>query len=136
MSLPAYQQRVLDTIENTLKRREPRLASMFAMFTRLNTNEAIPRTELLEAVPWWAWRRPRQGGRRTPRSARRPATAMRAALLVPVMIMAVVSAVILGMAASQDPCVPATGPHGPVVIQSNPKSCPSGSGFGSFGHGP
>jgi len=135
MSLPAYQQRVLDTIENTLKRREPRLASMFAMFTRVHTNEAIPRTERLEAVPWWAWRRLRHGGRRIPRSARRPASAVRAALLVPVMIMAVVSAMVLGMAASQDPCMPTTGPHGPVVIQSHPKSCPSGSGIASYGHG-
>jgi predicted component of type VI protein secretion system len=39
MSLPAHQQRVLDTIESALQRREPRLASMF---TRLNTNEGAP----------------------------------------------------------------------------------------------
>jgi hypothetical protein len=55
--LAACQQRVLSTIESALQRREPRLASMFAMFTRLNANEGAPRTERLNPAAWWAWHR-------------------------------------------------------------------------------
>jgi hypothetical protein len=44
MSLPARQQRVLDGIAEALRRTEPRLASMFAIFTRLSKDEP---------PPWW-----------------------------------------------------------------------------------
>ncbi len=47
MSLPVGQQRVLDDIEDALKASEPRLASMYAMFTRLTKNEMRPRREEL-----------------------------------------------------------------------------------------
>jgi hypothetical protein len=42
MSLPAGQQRILDAIEDALRASEPLLASMFAIFDRLSTNEAWP----------------------------------------------------------------------------------------------
>lgn len=45
MSLPARQQRVLDRIEQTLVADEPRLGSLFAIFTRLTCHEAIPGNE-------------------------------------------------------------------------------------------
>lgn len=47
MSLPASQQRILDGIADALRISEPRLASMFAMFTRLTKNEAAPWREQL-----------------------------------------------------------------------------------------
>jgi hypothetical protein len=47
MSLPASQQRVLDEIGNGLRASEPRLAGMFAIFTRLNLGEPPPRREEL-----------------------------------------------------------------------------------------
>jgi hypothetical protein len=45
MSLPAGQQRALERIEQTLTAEDPRLGSLFAVFTRLTRNEALPRTE-------------------------------------------------------------------------------------------
>jgi hypothetical protein len=47
VSLPACQQRVLDGIERGLQTCEPRLASMFAIFTRLTRDEAVPQRESL-----------------------------------------------------------------------------------------
>lgn len=49
MSLPAGQQRVLDGIAEALGLNEPRLASMFAIFTRLAKDEPPPRREQLTA---------------------------------------------------------------------------------------
>jgi len=127
MSLPACQQRVLDRIESALQRREPRLTAMFAMFTRLNTNERIPRIEHLEASPWWAWHR-----REHLRHLGRPA-ALRAMLLIPLAAMLVVAAMFASMSASPPSCVPADGPHGPVATPSHTKSCPPVYGFRTFG---
>lgn len=45
MSLPARQQRALERIDQTLATEDPRLGSLFAVFTRLSRNEALPRTE-------------------------------------------------------------------------------------------
>jgi hypothetical protein len=47
MSLPAGQQEILDGIAETLKASEPRLASMFAIFGRLFTNDGPPLRERL-----------------------------------------------------------------------------------------
>jgi hypothetical protein len=47
VSLPAGQQQVLDRIETDLEGCEPRLRSMFAIFTRLTRDEGAPRTESL-----------------------------------------------------------------------------------------
>ena len=41
MSLPAWQQRVLDRMEGALQASEPHLASMFAIFARLNAGEPV-----------------------------------------------------------------------------------------------
>jgi hypothetical protein len=76
MSLPAGQQRVLDGIAEVLRTNEPRLASMFAIFTRLSKDEPRPRREQLTprgplASLAAAWRRPPRwdisGGRGTRR---------------------------------------------------------------------
>jgi hypothetical protein len=76
MSLPAGQQRVLDGIAEVLRTNEPRLASMFAIFTRLTKDEPRPRREQLTTLGPLAslaaaWRRPPRwdisGGRGTRR---------------------------------------------------------------------
>jgi len=130
MSLPACQQRVLDRIETALQRREPRLTAMFAMFTRLNISERIPRIEHLEVPPWWAWRR---------RGYLRPLggpVALRAMLLIPLAAMLAVVAMFVSMNTSRASCLPADAPHGPAAT-SHAKACPPIYGFRSFGgHGP
>jgi hypothetical protein len=55
VSLPACQQRALDRIESALQACEPRFASMFAIFTRLARDEAVPRRESLRAETRVAW---------------------------------------------------------------------------------
>jgi len=47
--LPVGEQRVLDGIESALEGGEPRLRSMFAIFTRLTRDDGTPRTEALRA---------------------------------------------------------------------------------------
>lgn len=54
MSLTARQCRALDSIEQQLGAREPRLASMFAMFTRLTKDELLPPMETIQ-VRRWQW---------------------------------------------------------------------------------
>jgi len=49
VSLPVSEQRTLDGIESVLEGGEPRLRSMFAIFTRLTRDEGEPRTEALRA---------------------------------------------------------------------------------------
>lgn len=56
MGLPAGQQRVLDGIEDALRSGEPRLASMFSIFTRLSRTEARPHREQLPyECGWRSW---------------------------------------------------------------------------------
>lgn len=45
MRLPPRQQRALERIDRTLAADDPRLGSMFAIFTRLTVNEPMPTTE-------------------------------------------------------------------------------------------
>ncbi|HTV98885.1 MAG TPA: DUF3040 domain-containing protein [Streptosporangiaceae bacterium] len=47
MSLPASEARVLTRIEDSLISRDPRLRSLFAIFTRLTWQEAMPSWEQL-----------------------------------------------------------------------------------------
>lgn len=49
MSLPTRQQRALDRIEQALAAEDPRLGSMFAIFTRLTRHEPLPVTERVGA---------------------------------------------------------------------------------------
>ena len=50
MSLPTRELRALNEIEGELRGCAPRLASMFAIFTRLTIDDGLPRTESLEQV--------------------------------------------------------------------------------------
>ena len=126
MSLPASQQRVLDRSEEALKKREPRLASMFAMFTRLNINERLPRIEALEVVQWWHPRRYR---------VRMPARAM---LFLSLAIALIVSAVFIGTTQSSATCRTPLTPHGSVIGLSRAgAACDApGSKTMGAGHGP
>ena len=72
MTLPAAQQRTLDSMEGALQASEPKLASMFAIFTRLNADEPLGAEPLARPRP----RRLRWLG---------PGTAIYAFVLVPVM---------------------------------------------------
>jgi hypothetical protein len=58
MSLPTSQQRALDQIEKTLADDHPGLGPLFATFTRLFGNEAMPVTEQVTARPrGFLWQR-------------------------------------------------------------------------------
>ena len=47
MGLPVRQRRVLERIESTLRGSDPKLAALYAMFARLNSDEEMPRIEQL-----------------------------------------------------------------------------------------
>jgi hypothetical protein len=51
VTLPAAQQRVLNGMEGALQASEPRLASMFAIFTRLNADEPLGAEPLARPRP-------------------------------------------------------------------------------------
>jgi len=81
MSLPAAEQRLLEGIEEGLRASEPRLAGMYAIFTRLTSIDGGPRRERLPSGRGLrAWRvRLRYAGaarrRRRQRPTVRPAAA-------------------------------------------------------------
>jgi hypothetical protein len=81
MSLPACQERTLSGIEGALKASEPHLASMFAIFARLNQGEPVGAEPL---------------GRERLRWLRRPRTAASAIVLIPVMFAAIIAGALLG----------------------------------------
>ena len=51
MSLPTGQQRILESIEGKLAESDPRLASLFSIFTRLNLAEKMPWIEQVAVRP-------------------------------------------------------------------------------------
>lgn len=114
MSLPASQQRVLDRIEEALKRREPRLVSMFAIFNRLNIHERLPWVEALERVPWWSPKRYRTVGR------------ARAAVLL-ALAAALAAAVFAGMSRAPAGCNTPIMLRGPLIGVSHVRHCPATS---------
>ncbi len=81
MGLPAYQQRVLDSMECALKASEPHLAAKFAIFARLSAGEPVG-VESLAA-----------GGRRR---RWRTGTTLSALVLVPIMFALIITGVLLG----------------------------------------
>jgi hypothetical protein len=92
MSLPGCQQRALDAIEGILQARDPRLAKMFAIFTRLAGQDPMPRREQLvrrgQAAAARVGRRLRWAG--TPR------TRLGAAMLLPVLVVVIACFGLLG----------------------------------------
>jgi len=90
MSLPIGQQRVLESIEGKLSESDPRLVSLFSIFTRLTLTEKMPWIEQIAVRPvayrlgalayWFRW------------MARRPAARIRAMVLLPAALTAVACA--------------------------------------------
>ena len=90
MSLPIGQQRVLESIEGKLAESDPRLVSLFSIFTRLTLTEKMPWIEQIAIRPvayrlgalayWFRW------------IARRPASRVRAMVLLPAALTAVACA--------------------------------------------
>jgi hypothetical protein len=72
MTLPPSQQHALNAIDDVLQSAEPRLATMFGVFTDLTRMEAMPAAETLPPGPWWAgWTRHRLPGHLARRSRAR-----------------------------------------------------------------
>ena len=90
MSLPTGQQRTLESIEGKLAESDPRLVSLFSIFTRLTLTEKMPWIEQVAVRPvadrlaalayWFRW------------IARRPAARVRAMVLLPAALTAVACA--------------------------------------------
>jgi hypothetical protein len=108
MSLPARQQRVLDRIESPLHACDPYLRSMFAIFTKLTSDEEMPRLEELKSrslpLPGWLKRLARSGRERQMArgawAAGTPGTARRAIIMVPIILLALAPAALLGLGTS------------------------------------
>ena len=134
MSLPACQERVLGAIEKALRAGEPRLASRFAIFTRLAGGEDLPRTEQLMPQPWLqrvlasagrAWRlffpRSRSRGIAGVRAPGRPAARLRAVVVLPVLLLMMASAAVAAALAGTRSCSQA--PHRPAITQTRWATC-------------
>jgi hypothetical protein len=107
MSLPACQQRILDRIDGTLQARDPRLASLFSIFTRLTRHEPMPGREELDGSG--RFRRTLRGLRKMCRlrgmRRLRPWARLRPIMLVPVALAAIIGLLVLGpLAASPRLC--------------------------------
>ncbi len=72
MTLPPSQQHALDAIDDVLQSAEPRLATMFGVFTDLTRRDAMPAAETLPPEPWWARYRPPGSRYRARRPRPRP----------------------------------------------------------------
>lgn len=114
VSLPAGQQQVLDEIESDLESCEPRLRSMFAIFTRLNRDEEAPRTESLRpgaSRPWRTW------------LGRGLAGPPRAIIAVPVVLGLLTLCVFLAITSSAARgCTLATGSHAVMTARTSCQS--------------
>ena len=106
MSLPACQQRALNRMEGALRASEPHLASMYAIFGRLNVGEPIGAEQLTRKRRWL-----QQG------------TAMYAIVLVPVMFAAIIVGALLGGSRSTAACEAGYSVGGVSPLSSRP-SCP------------
>jgi hypothetical protein len=96
MTLPASQQHALDAIDDVLQCAEPRLATMFGVFTDLTGQEAMPAVETLPPGRWWSrYRLPGHHYRpgRQPRG-RRAARRLGRVVLVPLLLIAAVGLLI------------------------------------------
>jgi hypothetical protein len=89
MSLPAWQQRALDRTESALQASEPHLASMFAIFARLNAGEPVGEE-------------PRARPRR--RRCSPSGTALYAVVFIPVMFAMLLAALLGGSPSSAKTC--------------------------------
>ncbi len=130
MSLPARQQRILDGIGDTLRISEPRLAAMFAIFTRLHRNEPEPSRERL-AIPapagWLAALAGRLPG--WPASSLRR-NWRRMLVLSQVAIAFIVLLLVVGLTAHAPPGCGGTRVTRAAVSASRDQECPAQAGAG------
>ena len=123
MSLPARQLHKLKEIEGGLTGSDPRLRSLFAIFTRLTRGEAMPWFEEVPVRPVRdALAASRAGVRRI---ACRPAARVRALLLIPAALSALVCGVMIaaGLTGAHRPSVSAKPPAARELIHKTTKVC-------------
>jgi hypothetical protein len=114
VSLPACQQQALNLIESDLEGCEPRLRSMFAIFTRLTRDEGAPRIESLRSESRhrrWTW--PTLG----------PAGTLQVVITVPLVVALVALFVLLAISGSAAHGCRSAGPH--VTSTARTSSCQS-----------
>jgi hypothetical protein len=103
VGLSAGHQQALDGIESDLEGCEPRLRSMFAIFTRLTRDEGAPRTESLRPEARhvrWAWLN------------RKVTVTLRTIIIVPLVLGLVAFFVLTAINSSGGHgCRPVAGPH-------------------------
>jgi hypothetical protein len=104
--MPVSEQRVLDVMESELEGGEPRLGSMFAIFTRLTRDEGAPRTESLWPEPRRIW--PASGLPRT----------LRAVIAVPLVLGLVALLIFMAVSGSVQGCRPGWAPHGTTITRA------------------
>ena len=105
MSLPVCQQRALDRMEGALRASEPHLASMYAIFGRLNAGEPIAAERL------------------TRKRLRQASTTMYAIVLIPVMFAAIIIGALLGGSRTTAACEAGYSVGGVSPLSSR-TSCP------------
>lgn len=130
MSLTARQCRALETIERHLRAREPRLASMYAMFTKLTKDELLPAAETIRIGRWhWLteligrWRGIQR--RRRLRMANSPATRFASVAFVPFITIGLLVTVIMvvGHGAPATRCGQISGFRSPGVADIATSRC-------------
>ena len=102
MSLPIAQERTLTSIEQALRSRDPRLSSLFSIFTRLTRQEAMPTIEQIQQRRW----RPQPG----------------AVVLLAVALL--VCAIVVGSLSSGGGCG-----HAPAATPTQPSAIAAGAAF-------
>jgi hypothetical protein len=123
MSLPVSQQRTLVKIEGRLVDSDPELTSKFVIFSRLASDESMPRFEdvrprpVADRLAWVATR--------CRRVTRRPATRIRALLLLPAVLSAMVCAVMIaaGFPGTQRTGPAAKPPAGRELVVKSTRMC-------------
>jgi len=126
MSLPTRQLRKLEEIEGGLTGSDPRLRSLFAIFTRLTRGEAMPWFEQVTVRPIADGLAAARGGAR--RIARRPAARVKALLLLPAMLGALVCGIMIaaGVHGRAATSVSAKPPAARELILKSSKVCRMG----------
>jgi hypothetical protein len=122
MSLPARQLRKLEEIEGGLAGSDPRLRSLFSIFTRLTRGEKMPWFEEVPVRPIRDGLAAVRGGFRW--IARRPAARVRALLLLPAALSALLCGIMIaGFTSAHRPSVSAKPPAARELILKTSRMC-------------
>jgi hypothetical protein len=97
MGLPSSHTRILEKIESALRSSDPRLVSMFVIFTRLNCDEEMPAVEQLRARLTFILLSVQRRLSAVPRwFAAKPRAKVRAAIFFPLALAVVATSVVIG----------------------------------------